>query len=140
MDAKILEYKKELEKLKNNLLNEEEKNRNLNDLLLKKDNQIKTLNQNYEDLLNKQNNLNDELIQKKNEIEKYIINNNILKEQNDKLMDEINKIISFNQKFRNILNRKEKIKNLMEDNKTILQDSLKTINLSIDEDANQNTF
>ena len=55
-------------------------------------------------------------------------------------MDEINKIISFNQKFRNFLNRKEKIKNLMEDNKTILQDSLKTINLSIDEDANQNTF
>jgi len=140
MDAKIFEYEKELEKLKNNLLNEEEKNRNLNDLLLKKDNQIKTLNQNYEDLLNKQNNLNDELIQKKNEVEKYIINNNILKEQNDKLMDEINKIISFNQKFRNILNRKEKIKNLMEDNKTILQDSLKTINLSIDEDANQNTF
>ena len=55
-------------------------------------------------------------------------------------MDEINNIISFNQKFKNILNRKEKIKNLIEDNKTILQDSLKNINLSIDEDSNQNIF
>ena len=64
----------------------------------------------------------------------------MLKEQNDKLMDEINNIISFNQKFKNILNRKEKIKNLIEDNKTILQDSLKNINLSIDEDSNQNIF
>ena len=61
----IFILKKDWIKYKHIKLNEEEKNRNLNDLLLKKDNQIKTLNQNYEDLLNKQNNLNDELIQKR---------------------------------------------------------------------------
>ena len=37
-------------------------------------------------------------------------------------MNEIHNIISFNQKFKIILNRKEKIKNLIDDNKLILQE------------------
>ena len=140
MNLKILNYEKENEKLKNNILNEERKNKNLNDLLLKKDEKIKNLNENYKDLLNKQNDLNNEIINKNKDNEKYIKNNNILKEQNDKLMNEISEVISFNQKFKNILNRKEKIKNLLEDNKAILQDSLKNFNINDNDTFALNTF
>ena len=140
MNLKILNYEKENEKLKNNILNEERKNKNLNDLLLKKDEKIKNLNENYKDLLNKQDDLNNEIINKNKDNEKYIKNNNILKEQNDKLMNEISEVISFNQKFKNILNRKEKIKNLLEDNKAILQDSLKNFNINDNDAFALNTF
>ena len=140
MNLKILNYEKENEKLKNNILNEERKNKNLNDLLLKKDEKIKNLNENYKDLLNKQDDLNNEIINKNKDNEKYIKNNNILKEQNDKLMNEISEVISFNQKFKNILNRKEKIKNLLEDNKAILQDSLKNFNINDNDTFALNTF
>ena len=140
MNLKILNYEKENEKLKNNILNEERKNKNLNDLLLKKDEKIKNLNENYKDLLNKQDDLNNEIINKNKDNEKYIKNNNILKEQNDKLMNEISEVISFNRKFKNILNRKEKIKNLLEDNKAILQDSLKNFNINDNDTFALNTF
>ena len=139
MSDKIFEYEKENANLKMNLLNEKNENKNLNDLLLQKENQIKSLNANYEDILNKYNNLNNELIDKSNGIEKYINNCKILKEQNNQLMNEMNNIISFNKKARNILNRKEKIKNLILDNKSILQECMKNINLINEENINQNS-
>ena len=139
MSDKIFEYEKENANLKMNLLNEKNENKNLNDLLLQKENQIKFLNANYEDILNKYNNLNNELIDKSNGIEKYINNCKILKEQNNQLMNEMNNIISFNKKARNILNRKEKIKNLILDNKSILQECMKNINLINEENINQNS-
>ena len=139
MSDKIFEYEKENANLKMNLLNEKNENKNLNDLLLQKENQIKSLNANYEDILNKHNNLNNELIDKSNGIEKYINNCKILKEQNNQLMNEMNNIISFNKKARNILNRKEKIKNLILDNKSILQECMKNINLINEENINQNS-
>ena len=64
-------------------------------------------------------------------LKNYMDNCNILKEQNNKLMNEIHNIISFNQKFKIILNRKEIIKNLIDDNKLILQESLKNIDETI---------
>jgi len=139
MSDKIFEYEKENANLKMNLLNEKNENKNLNDLLLQKENQIKSLNANYEDILNKYNNLNNELIDKSNGFEKYINNCKILKEQNNQLMNEMNNIISFNKKARNILNRKEKIKNLILDNKSILQECMKNINLINEENINQNS-
>ena len=139
MSDKIFEYEKENANLKMNLLNEKNENKNLKDLLLQKENQIKSLNANYEDILNKYNNLNNELIDKSNGIEKYINNCKILKEQNNQLMNEMNNIISFNKKARNILNRKEKIKNLILDNKSILQECMKNINLINEENINQNS-
>ena len=139
MSDKIFEYEKENANLKMNLLNEKNENKNLKDLLLQKENQIKSLNANYEDILNKHNNLNNELIDKSNGIEKYINNCKILKEQNNQLMNEMNNIISFNKKARNILNRKEKIKNLILDNKSILQECMKNINLINEENINQNS-
>ena len=139
MSDKIFEYEKENANLKMNLLNEKNENKNLNDLLLQKENQIKSLNANYEDILNKYNNLNNELIDKSNGIEKYINNCKILKVQNNQLMNEMNNIISFNKKARNILNRKEKIKNLILDNKSILQECMKNINLINEENINQNS-
>ena len=139
MSDKIFEYEKENANLKMNLLNEKNENKNLNDLLLQKENQIKSLNANYEDILNKYNYLNNELIDKSNGIEKYINNCKILKEQNNQLMNEMNNIISFNKKARNILNRKEKIKNLILDNKSILQECMKNINLINEENINQNS-
>ena len=54
-------------------------------------------------------------------------------------MNEMNKIISFNQKVRNILNRKEKVKNLILDNKSILQECIKNINSVSNENINQNS-
>ena len=139
MSDKIFEYEKENANLKMNLLNEKNENKNLNDLLLQKENQIKSLNANYEDILNKYNNLNNELIDKSHGVEKYINNCKILKEQNNQLMNEMNNIISFNKKARNILNRKEKIKNLILDNKSILQECMKNINLINEENINQNS-
>ena len=139
MSDKIFEYEKENANLKMNLLNEKNENKNLKDLLLQKENQIKSLNANYEDILNKHNNLNNELIDKSHGVEKYINNCKILKEQNNQLMNEMNNIISFNKKARNILNRKEKIKNLILDNKSILQECMKNINLINEENINQNS-
>ena len=139
MSDKIFEYEKENANLKMNLLNEKNENKNLKDLLLQKENQIKSLNANYEDILNKHNNLNNELIDKSHSVEKYINNCKILKEQNNQLMNEMNNIISFNKKARNILNRKEKIKNLILDNKSILQECMKNINLINEENINQNS-
>ena len=139
MSDKIFEYEKENANLKMNLLNEKNENKNLKDLLLQKENQIKSLNANYEDILNKHNNLNNELIDKSHGVEKYINNCKILKEQNNLLMNEMNNIISFNKKARNILNRKEKIKNLILDNKSILQECMKNINLINEENINQNS-
>ena len=134
MNLKILEYEKENEKIKQNLLNEINKNKNLNDMLLQRDEQIKNINKNYEDILNKQLNLKDEIIKRKNDIENYAIHCKSLKEQNDKLMNEINNTVSFNQKFKNILNRKEKISSLIEENKSVLKNSLKNVEIDFDKD------
>ena len=139
MSDKIYEYEKENANLKMNLLNKENENKNIKDLLYQKDNEIKTLKTNNEELLNKQVTLNKEIINKSNDIEKYSNNCKILKEQNDELMNEMNKIISFNQKVRNILNRKEKVKNLILDNKSILQECTKNINSCSNENINQNS-
>ena len=139
MSDKIYEYEKENANLKMNLLNKENENKNIKDLLYQKDNEIKTLKTNNEELLNKQVTLNKEIINKSNDIEKYSNNCKILKEQNDELMNEMNKIISFNQKVRNILNRKEKVKNLILDNKSILQECIKNINSCSNENINQNS-
>ena len=139
MSDKICEYEKENANLKMNLLNKENENKNIKDLLYQKDNEIKTLKTNNEELLNKQVTLNKEIINKSNDIEKYSNNCKILKEQNDELMNEMNKIISFNQKVRNILNRKEKVKNLILDNKSILQECIKNINSVSNENINQNS-
>jgi chromosome segregation ATPase len=139
MSDKIYEYEKENANLKMNLLNKENENKNIKDLLYQKDNEIKTLKTNNEELLNKQVTLNKEIINKSNDIEKYSNNCKILKEQNDELMNEMNKIISFNQKVRNILNRKEKVKNLILDNKSILQECIKNINSVSNENINQNS-
>ena len=139
MSDKIYEYEKENANLKMNLLNKENENKNIKDLLYQKDNEIKTLKTNNEELLNKQVTLNKEIINKSNDIEKYSNNCKILKEQNDELMNEMNKIISFNQKVRNILNRKEKVKNLILDNKSILQECIKNINSGSNENINQNS-
>ena len=139
MSDKIYEYEKENANLKMNLLNKENENKNIKDLLYQKDNEIKTLKTNNEELLNKQVILNKEIINKSNDIEKYSNNCKILKEQNDGLMNEMNKIISFNQKVRNILNRKEKVKNLILDNKSILQECIKNINSVSNENINQNS-
>ena len=139
MSDKIYEYEKENANLKMNLLNKENENKNIKDLLYQKDNEIKTQKTNNEELLNKQVTLNKEIINKSNDIEKYSNNCKILKEQNDELMNEMNKIISFNQKVRNILNRKEKVKNLILDNKSILQECIKNINSVSNENINQNS-
>ena len=139
MSEKIYEYEKENANLKMNLLSKENENKNIKDLLYQKDNEIKTLKTNNEELLNKQVTLNKEIINKSNDIEKYSNNCKILKEQNDELMNEMNKIISFNQKVRNILNRKEKVKNLILDNKSILQECIKNINSVSNENINQNS-
>ena len=139
MSDKIYEYEKQNANLKMNLLNKENENKNIKDLLYQKDNEIKTLKTNNEELLNKQVTLNKEIINKSNDIEKYSNNCKILKEQNDELMNEMNKIISFNQKVRNILNRKEKVKNLILDNKSILQECIKNINSVSNENINQNS-
>ena len=139
MSDKICEYEKENANLKMNLLNKENENKNIKDLLYQKDNEIKTLKTNNEELLNKQVTLNKEIMNKSNDIEKYSNNCKILKEQNDELMNEMNKIISFNQKVRNILNRKEKVKNLILDNKSILQECIKNINSVSNENINQNS-
>ncbi len=111
VNIKIIEYEKENAKLKNNISNEENKNKLLNEAIIKKDNQIDNLNKNYEELLKKQDILNNDIINQKDIIKNYMDNCKILKEQNNKLMNEIHNIISFNQKFKIILNRKEKIKN-----------------------------
>ena len=140
MNSQILEFKKEKEILRQNILNQENRNKNLNDISVKKDEQIKTLSANYEELLNKYTNLTDEIVKIKDDNEKYKNNCKILKEQNNKLMDEINNIISFNQKFKDILKRKEKAKILIEENKTIFQDSLKNMEINIDNEIEQNTF
>ena len=134
LNKKIFELKNEKMKLEQKLINEENKNKYLNDILLQRDEQIKILNKNNEDLQNKQTSLNDDIFNRKKDNEKYINKYNILKEQNDKLMNEITNIITFNQKFKDILNRKEKLKNFIEDNNSIIQDSLKNLESKIDKE------
>ena len=134
LNKKIFELKNEKMNLEQKLINEENKNKYLNDILLQKDEQIKYLNKNNEDLQNKQTSLNDDIFNGKKDNEKYINKCNILKEQNDKLMNEITNIITFNQKFKDILKRKEKLKNFIEDNNSIIQDSLKNLELNIDKE------
>ena len=140
INSKMLILQKEKEKIEQSLLNEENQNKNLNSILLQKEEEIKALNKNNEELRNKLANLNDVVIQRKNENEKYINKCNKLKEQNDKLMNEISNVITFNQKFKDILNRKEKLKNFIENNNLIIQDSLKNIELNVDKETEKNIF
>ena len=140
INSKMLILQKEKEKIEQSLLNEENQNKNLNNILLQKEDEIKALNKNNEELQNKLSNLNNDVIQRKNENEKYINKCNKLKEQNDKLMNEISNVITFNQKFKDILNRKEKLKNFIENNNLIIQDSLKNIELNVDKETEKNIF
>ena len=140
INSKMLILQKEKEKIEQSLLNEENQNKNLNNILLQKEEEIKALNKNNEELQNKLSNLNNDVIQRKNENEKYINKCNKLKEQNDKLMNEISNVITFNQKFKDILNRKEKLKNFIENNNLIIQDSLKNIELNVDKETEKNIF
>ena len=55
-------------------------------------------------------------------------------------MNEISNVITFNQKFKDILNRKEKLKNFIENNNLIIQDSLKNIELNVDKETEKNIF
>ena len=57
-------------------------------------------------------------------MEKYKNDCKLLREQNNNLMKEIQNIISFHEKVQNKLKRREKIKELLEDNNNILQQSL----------------
>ena len=134
LNKKIFDLKNEKMNLEQKLINEENRNKYLNDILLQKDQEIKALNKNNEDLQNKQSSLNDDIFNKKKDNEKYINKCNALKEQNDKLMNEIINIINFNQKFKDVLKRKEKLKNFIEDNNSIIQDSLKNLELNIDKE------
>ena len=140
INSKMLILQKEKEKIEQSLLNEENQNKNLNNILLQKEEEIKALNKNNEELQNKLSNLNNDVIQRKNENEKYINKCNKLKEQNDKLMNEISNVITFNQKFKDVLNRKEKLKNFIENNNLIIQDSLKNIELNVDKETEKNIF
>ena len=134
LNKKIFDLKNEKMNLEQKLINEENRNKYLNDILLQKDEEIKALNKNNEDLQSKQSSLNDDIFNKKKDNEKYINKCNALKEQNDKLMNEIINIINFNQKFKDVLKRKEKLKNFIEDNNSIIQDSLKNLELNIDKE------
>ena len=134
LTKKIFDLKNEKMNLEQKLINEENRNKYLNDILLQKDQEIKALNKNNEDLQSKQSSLNDDIFNKKKDNEKYINKCNALKEQNDKLMNEIINIINFNQKFKDVLKRKEKLKNFIEDNNSIIQDSLKNLELNIDKE------
>ena len=57
-------------------------------------------------------------------MEKYKNDCKLLRDQNNNLMKEIQNIISFHEKVQNKLKRREKIKELLEDNNNILQQSL----------------
>ena len=134
LNDKIDNYERENNDLKKNLLkeqnirlNEENLNKRANDLLLNKENEIKNLNQNYEDILNIQKELNEENSEIKLEIERYKNNCILLREQNNNLMNEIQNIISIQEKVQDKLIRKDKIKHLLDENKIMIQQS--SINL-----------
>jgi len=130
LNDKIDNNERENNDLKNNLLkekniriNEENLNKRANDLLLNKEIEINNLNKNYEDIINKQKYLNDENCEIKLEIERYKNNCKLLREQNNNLMNEIQNIISIQEKVQDKLIRKERIKHLLDENKNILQQS-----------------
>ena len=108
--------KENLSKEKNIRIEEENRNRELNNLLLSKENEIDELNKNYENILIKQRDLNDENSEIKIDMEKYKNNCKILREQNNNLMKELQNIISFHEKVQEKLTRKDKIKELLNDN------------------------
>ena len=143
MNIKIEEYERENENLKEELIkekniriDEENRNKEIHNLLLNKENQIENLSNNYENILIRERELNNENNAIKIDLEKYKNNCKILKEQNNNLMNEIQNIISIHEKVQDKLTRKEKIKNLLDDNKNILQQSLinldEILNKSID--------
>jgi chromosome segregation ATPase len=134
LNDKIDNYERENNDLKSNLLkekniriNEENLNKGVNDLLVNKEIEINNLNKKYEDILNKQRYLNNENCEIKLEIERYKNTCKILREQNNNLMNEIQNIISIQEKVQDKLIRKERIKHLLDENKNILQQS--SINL-----------
>ena len=116
--------KDNLNKETNKRIEEENINKELNNILINKEKNMDELNKNYEDILIKQRKLNDENSEIKIELEKYKNNCKILREQNNNLMNEIQNIVSFHEKVQDKLTRKEKIKELLEDNNNILQQSL----------------
>ena len=132
--------KENLGKEKNIRIEEENRNRELNNLLLNKENKIDELNKNYENILIKQRDLNDENSEIKIDIEKYKNNCKILREQNNNLMKELENIISFHEKVQEKLTRKDKIKELLNDNNNILQKSLINLDDILSKDIDTKSF
>ena len=132
--------KENLSKEKNIRIEEENRNRELNNLLLSKENEIDELNKNYENILIKQRDLNDENSEIKIDMEKYKNNCKILREQNNNLMKELQNIISFHEKVQEKLTRKDKIKELLNDNNNILQQSLINLDDILSKSIDTKTF
>lgn len=147
MNIKIEEYERENQDLKENLMKEknirmDEENRykEIYNILMDKEKQIDNLNKNYENLLIIQRNLNNENSDIKIEIEKYKNNCKLLSEQNNNLINEIQNVISMHERVQNKLIRKDKIKQLLDDNKNIIQQSLKDINNNLSRHIGANSF
>ena len=131
INIKIEEFERENAILKEDLTRErsnriefENRNKEINNLLISKEQQIDELNKNYESLLIQQKDINKENSEIKIEIEKYKNSCKILRNQNDNLMSEIQNIISIHENVQDKLTRKEKIRDILDDNKNIIQQSL----------------
>ena len=116
--------KEDLTREKSNRIEFENRNKEINNLLISKEQQIDELNKNYESLLIQQKDLNKENSEIKIEIEKYKNSCKILRNQNDNLMSEIQNVISIHENVQDKLTRKEKIRDILDDNKNIIQQSL----------------
>ena len=116
--------KEDLTREKSNRIEFENRNKEINNLLISKEQQIDELNKNYESLLIQQKDINKENSEIKIEIEKYKNSCKILRNQNDNLMSEIQNIISIHENVQDKLTRKEKIRDILDDNKNIIQQSL----------------
>ena len=116
--------KEDLTREKSNRIEFENRNKEINNLLISKEQQIDELNKNYESLLIQQKDINKENSEIKIEIEKYKNSCKILRNQNDNLMSEIQNVISIHENVQDKLTRKEKIRDILDDNKNIIQQSL----------------
>lgn len=116
--------KEDLTREKTNRIEFENRNREINNLLISKEQQIDELNKNYESILVQQKDLNKENSEIKIEMEKYKNSCKLLRNQNDNLMNEIQNIINIHEKVQDKLARKDKIRNILIDNKNIIQQSL----------------
>jgi DNA-binding MurR/RpiR family transcriptional regulator len=135
-ERKNINFKENLDKEQKMRIEQENENKEIKNLLLTREKQIDDLNKNYDKFLIIQRDLNNENTQNKIEIEKYKNNCKILSEQNNILINEIQNVISVHEKFQNKLTRKEKIRDLLNDNKNVLQQSL----INIDNILSNNNY